>query len=86
MARALAPQIRMVSVAPGWMLGEYAQRMDPSYLQAQVDLTLLNRLASPEDVAETIWVIATKLTMITGNVGEVNALVRLINLLKSDKI
>ncbi len=72
LARALAPQIRMVSVAPGWVLGEYAKRMDPAYLQAQVDLTPLNRLASPEDVAETIWAIATSLTFMTGNVVPVD--------------
>ena len=72
LARALAPQIRMVAVAPGWVLGEYAKRMDPAYLQAQVDLTPLNRLATPEDVAETVWAIATKLTMMTGNVVPVD--------------
>jgi 3-oxoacyl-[acyl-carrier protein] reductase len=68
LARALAPQIRIVSVAPGWVLGEYAKRMDPAYLQAQVDLTPLARLATPEDVAETVWAAATTLTFMTGNV------------------
>ena len=68
LARALAPKIRMVSVAPGWVLGEYAKRMDPAYLQAQIDLTPLNRLATPEDVAEAVWLIATSLTFMTGNV------------------
>jgi len=72
LARALAPKIRMVSVAPGWVLGEYAKRMDPAYLQAQVDLTPLNRLATPEDVAETIWGIFTNLTFMTGNIVPVD--------------
>lgn len=72
LARALAPKIRMVAVAPGWVLGEYAKRMDPAYLQQQVDLTPLNRLATPEDVAETIWAIATSLTFMTGNVVPVD--------------
>lgn len=72
LARALAPEIRMVSVAPGWVLGEYAKRMDPAYLQQQIDLTPLGRLATPEDVANTVWAIATTLTFMTGNVVPVD--------------
>ena len=72
LARALAPDIRVVAVAPGWVLGEYAKRMDPTYLQQQVDLTPVGRLAAPEDVAETVWAITTKLTMMTGNVVPVD--------------
>lgn len=68
LARALAPKIRMVSVSPGWVLGEYAKRMDPSYLQEQTDLTPLGRLATPEDVAETVWVVANQLTFVTGSI------------------
>jgi 3-oxoacyl-[acyl-carrier protein] reductase len=72
LARALAPKVRMVSVAPGWVLGEYAKRMDPAYIQQQTDLTPLKRLASPEDVAETVWTVATKLTFMTGNIVPVD--------------
>ena len=66
LARALAPQIRVLSVAPGWVLGEYANRVDPAYLQAQIEATPLNRLARPEDVAETVWAVHTALSMATG--------------------
>ena len=66
LARALAPKIRVVSVSPGWVLGEYAARMDPAYIQAQVDATPLKRLATPEDVANTIWAVVTTLTTSTG--------------------
>lgn len=72
LARALAPKIRIVSISPGWVLGEYAKRMSPTYLQEQVDLTPLGRLATPEDVAETVWVVATNLTMMTGNIVPVD--------------
>lgn len=72
LARALAPQIRVVSVSPGWVLGEYAKRMDPAYLQQQTDLTPLGRLATPEDVAETVWAVATTLTFMTGNIVPVD--------------
>lgn len=72
LARALAPQIRVVSVSPGWVLGEYAKRMDPAYIQQQAELTPLKRLATPEDVAETIWAVHTKMTFMTGNIVPVD--------------
>lgn len=72
LARALAPKVRVVSVSPGWVLGEYAKRMDPAYIQQQTDLTPLKRLASPEDVAETVWAVAAKLTFMTGNIVPVD--------------
>jgi 3-oxoacyl-[acyl-carrier protein] reductase len=72
LARALAPKVRVVSVSPGWVLGEYAKRMDPAYIQEQTDLTPLKRLASPEDVAETVWAVAAKLTFMTGNIVPVD--------------
>ncbi len=72
LGRALAPEIRIVSVAPGWVMGEYAKRFDPAYLQQQINLTPVGRLATPEDVAETVWAVATKLTMMTGNIVPVD--------------
>jgi 3-oxoacyl-[acyl-carrier protein] reductase len=72
LARALAPKIRVVSISPGWVLGNYANRFDPEYIQAQVDATPLKKLATPEDVAETVWAVHTKLTMMTGNIVPVD--------------
>ena len=72
LGRALAPEIRIVSVAPGWVMGEYAKRFDPAYLQQQIDLTPVGRLATPEDVADTVWAIATTLTLMTGNIVSVD--------------
>ena len=66
LARALAPTIRVVSVSPGWVLGEYTKAVNPAYLQAQVDATPLNRLATPEDVAEAVFAVATALPFSTG--------------------
>lgn len=68
LGRALAPEIRVVSVSPGWVLGEYTQNIDPQYLQQQEDLTPLHRLAKPEDVANTVYALATSLTFTTGSV------------------
>lgn len=72
LARALAPKIRVVSVSPGWVLGEYASRFSPEYIQAQVEATPLKKLSTPEDVAETVWAVHTKLTMMTGNIVPVD--------------
>ncbi|MBP6829070.1 MAG: SDR family oxidoreductase [Saprospiraceae bacterium] len=68
LARALAPAIRVVSVSPGWVLGEYAKSIDPAYLKMQEDLTPLGRLATPEDVANTVFALATHLTFTTGSI------------------
>ncbi|MBL8058601.1 MAG: SDR family oxidoreductase [Anaerolineales bacterium] len=66
LARALAPAIRVVAVAPGWVEGEYAKRMDPAILEVQRQKTPLARLAQAEDVAEAILAVATSLKFSTG--------------------
>jgi 3-oxoacyl-[acyl-carrier protein] reductase len=66
LARALAPKIRVVSVAPGWVNGEYAQRMPPELIQQQRDLTPMGRIAEAEDVAEAVYAVATQLKFTTG--------------------
>jgi 3-oxoacyl-[acyl-carrier protein] reductase len=72
LARALAPKIRMVSVSPGWVLGEYAKSADPAFLKLQEDLTPLSRLATPEDVANTVFALAAYLTFTTGSIVPVD--------------
>ncbi len=66
LGRALAPRIRVVSVSPGWVFGEYAKKADPAYLQEQIDKTPLGRLATAEDVAETVLAVATMMPFTTG--------------------
>ena len=66
LARALAPKIRVVSVSPGWVWGEYASRMEPAYIQEQINKTPLGRIAQPEDVAEAVLAVATTLAFSTG--------------------
>jgi 3-oxoacyl-[acyl-carrier protein] reductase len=68
LARALAPKVRVVSVSPGWVLGDYTHNIDPEYLQTQIDKTPLGRLASSEDVANTVLALATHLTFTTGSI------------------
>jgi 3-oxoacyl-[acyl-carrier protein] reductase len=66
LARALAPKIRVVSVSPGWVMGEYAKTVDHAFLQKQLDATPLNRFATPEDVANAVYAVASSLTFTTG--------------------
>ena len=68
LARALAPTIRVVSVSPGFVEGEYTKSFDPSFLKMQMDGTPLNRFATPEDVADAVYALTTYLRFTTGSV------------------
>jgi 3-oxoacyl-[acyl-carrier protein] reductase len=68
LARALAPRIRVVSIAPGWVEGEYALRMPPEVLEEQRAKTPLKRIARAEDVAEAVYAVAAHLTFTTGDI------------------
>ena len=68
LARALAPKIRVVSVSPGFVEGEYTKTFDPSFLQNQKDNTPLERFAQGEDVANAVYAVASQLTFSTGNI------------------
>ncbi|MFN8355061.1 MAG: SDR family oxidoreductase [Spirosomataceae bacterium] len=68
LARALAPKIRVVSVSPGFVEGEYTKNFDPAYLQNQMDNTPLGRFAKGVDVANVVFSLATTMTFSTGNI------------------
>jgi len=68
LARALAPKIRVVSVAPGFVNGEYAQRLSAAVLDEQRAKTPLQRLAEAQDVAEAVYAVAAHLTFSTGDI------------------
>lgn len=68
LARALAPKIRVVSVSPGFVEGEYTKNFDPAFLKNQMDNTPLGRFAMGEDVANAVFSVATQLTFSTGNI------------------
>ncbi|CAN5604797.1 SDR family oxidoreductase [soil metagenome] len=68
LARALAPQIRVVSVSPGLVEGEYTKSFDPNFLMSQKSNTPLGRFALGEDVANAVYAVATSLTFSTGNI------------------
>ena len=66
LGRALAPEIRVLSVSPGWVDGDYAQRMPPELIAAQAARTPLGRIAQPQEVARAVLAAATLLTFSTG--------------------
>ncbi len=72
LGRALAPRIRFVSVSPGWVLGEYADRMPVGMLDEQTDATPMARLATPEDVAAAVSAVVHDLPFTTGAVVPVD--------------
>jgi 3-oxoacyl-[acyl-carrier protein] reductase len=68
LARALAPKIRVVSVSPGFVEGEYTKSFDAEFLKNQRDNTPLERFAQGQDVANAVLAVATHLTFTTGNI------------------
>jgi 3-oxoacyl-[acyl-carrier protein] reductase len=68
LARALAPKIRVVSVAPGVVNNDFIRSMDPVWLKEQVGRTPLKRLAAPEEVASAIIAVVKHLTFTTGGI------------------
>jgi 3-oxoacyl-[acyl-carrier protein] reductase len=72
LGRALAPSIRVVSVSPGWVVGEYAERMPPEVLDAQREATPLRRLATADDVAAAVSAVVNDLPFTTGSIVTVD--------------
>jgi 3-oxoacyl-[acyl-carrier protein] reductase len=72
LARALAPKIRIVSVAPGVVDNDFIRSMDPRWLEEQVGRTPLKRLAAPEEVASAVISVIQHLTFTTGTIVRVD--------------
>ena len=58
-AAALAPYVRVNTVAPGWILTESVLEMDPKYLEKEKEYILLNRICKPEEIANAIYFLAS---------------------------
>jgi 3-oxoacyl-[acyl-carrier protein] reductase len=72
LARALAPQIRVVSVAPGLVDTELTRAWAPEVRQKTIDDTPMGRLVSPDDVGRAVLAVATGLPMTTGAIVPVD--------------
>jgi len=68
LARALAPEVRVLSVSPGLSDTEFVKALDVAWRDEQAARTPLRRLALPEEVAATVVAAATHLTFTTGAV------------------
>lgn len=72
LGRALAPSIRIMSVSPGWVMGDYAARMPEDVIAAQRDATPLRRLATGDDVAAAVSAVIRDLPCSTGSIVNVD--------------
>jgi len=66
LARALAPDIRVVSVSPGLVDTDFVKGLDQRWRDEQAARTPLRRLASPEEIAAAVLCVATVLRYSTG--------------------
>jgi 3-oxoacyl-[acyl-carrier protein] reductase len=66
LARALAPRIRVVSVAPALVDTEFVKSLDQAWHDEQAARSPLGRLAKPEEVAAAVSAVITTLTFTTG--------------------
>jgi 3-oxoacyl-[acyl-carrier protein] reductase len=72
LAFALAPEVRVNAVAPGWMEGEWMERMlGDNYdglMERRARQTPLKRCATAEDVAEAMLCLVQSMKFVTGEV------------------
>ncbi len=72
LAGALAPEIRVNGVAPGWMVGEWMEhQLGENYdrlMERRAKMTPLKRVATPDDVAETMVSLALNNRFVTGQI------------------
>lgn len=55
-----APYIRVNSIAPGWVLTEMNQELDPEFVESEQQKCLLKRFAEPEEIAKVAVFLASR--------------------------
>jgi 3-oxoacyl-[acyl-carrier protein] reductase len=72
LSRVLAPEVRVNAVAPGWIEGEWMERtLGDNYerlMERRAKLTPMKRNVTLDDVAESIFALATSHPFMTGEV------------------
>lgn len=58
-AKVLSPNIRVNSIAPGWINTETVNEMEPHYLESEKDKIMLERFAEPEEIANVVFFLAS---------------------------
>ena len=66
LARALAPEIRVVSVSPGLVDTEFVKNLDQKWRDEQAARTPLRRLARPDEVGAAVLAVAATLKYANG--------------------
>ena len=66
LARALAPEIRVVSVSPGLVDTEFVRGLDQKWRDEQAARTPLRRLATPDEIGAAVVAVATTLLYSNG--------------------
>lgn len=66
LARALAPDVRVLSVSPGLSDTDFVQSMDRQWRDEQAARTPMRRLALPDEVGRAVLACATHLSFTTG--------------------
>lgn len=67
LARALAPDVRVLAVAPGLVDTEFVKGLDEQWRNKQEQSTPLKRLANSDEIAQAVFVAAEHMTFSTGN-------------------
>ncbi len=68
LARALAPRVRVLSVAPGLVETQFTSQWDPKVKERYLQRTALGALPTPEDIGRAVLAAVTLLPMTTGAV------------------
>ena len=68
LGRALAPEVRVLSVAPGLIETRFTSQWDPAVKERYLERTALAALPTPHDVGRAVLAAVTHLTMTTGAV------------------
>ena len=72
LARALAPEIRVISVSPGLVDTEFVKSLDATWRDTQAAKSPLGRLATPEEIAQAVVATATHFKFSTGAIFAVD--------------
>jgi 3-oxoacyl-[acyl-carrier protein] reductase len=67
-----APNIRVNTVAPGWVLTDMNKELDYEFVKREEEKILLNRFADPEEIAKVIYFVAAEATYMNGSVIRVD--------------
>ena len=65
LARALAPQVRVNAVAPGFVDSDWTRQWPAERKQASIGRTLLKRACTPVDIANAIVFLCADASMVT---------------------